>query len=103
MKRTGKDSTKKPNRQAIRRLFFNHVSVRSYNRQISSMNSFRVAISNNRFSQEKVRPVRLKKFPKCLEVRNNMRTFALLSNPDSGLLLQSDEYILNDLLRELEV
>ena len=32
-----------------------------------------------------------------------MRTFALLSNPDSGLLLQSDEYILNDLLRELEV
>ena len=32
-----------------------------------------------------------------------MRTFFLLSNPDSGLLLQSDEYILNDLLRELEV
>ena len=33
----------------------------------------------------------------------NSRTFTLLSNPDSGLQLQSDEYILNDLLKELEV
>jgi len=28
--------------------------------------------------------------------------YALLDNPDSGLQLMSDSYILNDLLRELE-
>ena len=32
----------------------------------------------------------------------NSRTYALLDNPDSGLQLMSDSYILNDLLRELE-
>ena len=40
---------------------------------------------------------------RALDILYNSRTFALLSNPDSGLLLQSDEYILNDLLKELEV
>ncbi len=39
----------------------------------------------------------------ALNILYNSRTFALLSNPDSGLCLQSDEYILNDLLKELEV
>ncbi|MBQ7622769.1 MAG: DUF3791 domain-containing protein [Bacteroidales bacterium] len=33
----------------------------------------------------------------------NSRTYSLFTNPDSGLQLRSDEYILNDLLRELEV
>lgn len=32
---------------------------------------------------------------------NNSHTYNLLANPDSGLQLQSDTYILNDLLREL--
>ncbi len=32
----------------------------------------------------------------------NSRTYLLFTNPDSGLQLQSDEYILNDLLRELD-
>lgn len=32
----------------------------------------------------------------------NSRTYALLANPESGLQLQSDLYILTDLLRELE-
>jgi hypothetical protein len=40
---------------------------------------------------------------RALDILYISRTFFLLSNPDSGLLLQSDEYILNDLLRELEV
>ena len=31
---------------------------------------------------------------------NNSHTYNLLANPDSGLQLQSDTYILNDLLRE---
>ena len=39
---------------------------------------------------------------RALDILYNSHTFALLSNPDSGLYLQSDEYILNDLLRELE-
>ena len=38
----------------------------------------------------------------ALDILYNSRTYALLANPDSGLQLQSDEYILNDLLRELE-
>ena len=38
-----------------------------------------------------------------LDILYNSRTYALLSNPDTGLQLQSDEYILNDLLKELEV
>ena len=32
----------------------------------------------------------------------NSRTYALLANPDSGLQLQSDDYIIGDLLQELE-
>jgi hypothetical protein len=32
----------------------------------------------------------------------NTRTFSLLKNPDSGLNLLSDEYIVNDTIRELE-
>lgn len=36
----------------------------------------------------------------ALDILYNSHTFALLSNPDSGLQLQSDLYILNDLLRE---
>lgn len=39
----------------------------------------------------------------ALDILYNSRTYALLANPDSGLQLQSDEYILNDLLSELEV
>lgn len=31
----------------------------------------------------------------------NSRTFAMLNNPDSGLQLMSDEYILNDIKAEL--
>lgn len=40
---------------------------------------------------------------RAIDILYNSRTYALLANPDSGLQLQSDEYILNDLLRELEV
>ncbi len=39
---------------------------------------------------------------RALDIFYNSHTYALLSNPDSGLYLQSDEYILNDLLRELK-
>ena len=38
---------------------------------------------------------------RALDIFYNSHTYALLTNPDSGLLLQSDEYILTDLLREL--
>ena len=38
----------------------------------------------------------------ALNILYNSRTYALLDNPDSGLQLMSDSYILNDLLRELE-
>ena len=40
---------------------------------------------------------------RALDLLYNSHTYALLTNPDSGLQLQSDTYILNDLLRELEV
>ena len=40
---------------------------------------------------------------RALDILYNSRTYALLENPHSGLQLQSDEYILNDLLRELEI
>ena len=40
---------------------------------------------------------------RALDILYNSRTYALLANPESGLQLQSDEYILKDLLRELEV
>lgn len=39
---------------------------------------------------------------RALDILYNSHTYALLINPDSGLQLQSDEYILTDLLRELE-
>ena len=39
---------------------------------------------------------------RALDILYNSRTYPLLANPDSGLQLQSDEYILNDLLQELE-
>ena len=39
---------------------------------------------------------------RALDILYNSRTYALLANPNSGLQLQSDEYILNDLLKELE-
>ena len=39
---------------------------------------------------------------RALDLIYNSRTFTLLSNPDSGLNLMSDQYILTDLLRELD-
>ena len=39
---------------------------------------------------------------RALDILYNSRTYALLANPESGLQLQSDQYILADLLRELE-
>ena len=38
---------------------------------------------------------------RALDLLYNSHTYNLLANPDSGLQLQSDTYILNDLLREL--
>lgn len=40
---------------------------------------------------------------RALDILYNSRTYTFLANPDSGLQLQSDDYILCDLLRELEV
>lgn len=37
---------------------------------------------------------------RALDILYNSRTYSLLTNPDSGLQLQSDAYILADLLRE---
>lgn len=39
----------------------------------------------------------------ALDILYNSHTYALLANPDSGIQLQSDNYILNDLLHELEI
>ena len=39
----------------------------------------------------------------ALDLLYNSHTYDLLTNPDSGLQLQGDTYILNDLLRELDV
>ena len=39
---------------------------------------------------------------RALDRLYNSHTYALLSNPASGLNLQSDEYILTDLIHELE-
>ena len=39
---------------------------------------------------------------RALDILYNSRTYTLLVNAESGLQLLSDEYILNDLLRELE-
>lgn len=40
---------------------------------------------------------------RALDILYNSRTYTLLANPDSGLQLQSDAYILADLLRELDM
>ena len=40
---------------------------------------------------------------RALDILYNSRTYTLLANPDSGLQLQSDAYILTSLLRELEM
>jgi hypothetical protein len=40
---------------------------------------------------------------RALDLLYNSHTYDLLTNPDSGLQLQSDAYIINDLLRELDV
>ena len=40
---------------------------------------------------------------RALDILYNSHTYELMVNPDSGLQLQSDEYILTDLLRELEI
>lgn len=40
---------------------------------------------------------------RALDLLYNSHTYTLLANPDSGLQLQSDQYILADLLRELEM
>ena len=40
---------------------------------------------------------------RALDILYNSRTFELLNNPDSGFQLQSDQYILVELLRELEM
>lgn len=37
----------------------------------------------------------------ALDILYNSHTYELLENPESGLQLQSDNYILNDLIREL--
>lgn len=39
---------------------------------------------------------------RALDILYNSRTYSLLVNPNSGLQLQSDQYILADLLRELD-
>ena len=39
---------------------------------------------------------------RALDLLYNSHTYALLANPESGLYLQSDDYILTDILRELE-
>ena len=39
---------------------------------------------------------------RALDILYNSRTYALLTNPESGLQLQSDDYILVSILRELE-
>ena len=38
---------------------------------------------------------------KAMDIFYNSHTYSLLINPESGLQLQSDEYILNDILTEL--
>lgn len=38
---------------------------------------------------------------RALDIFYNSHTYELLVNPDSGIQLQSDAYVLSDLLREL--
>ena len=39
---------------------------------------------------------------RALDLLYNSRTYAIFTNPESGLQLLSDEYILTDLMKELE-
>ena len=39
---------------------------------------------------------------RAFDILYNSSTYALLTNPESGLQLQSDDYILVSILRELE-
>ncbi len=39
---------------------------------------------------------------RALDLLYNSHTYALMTNPESGLQLQSDQYILVSILRELE-
>lgn len=39
---------------------------------------------------------------RAMDLFYNSHTFQLFSNPESGIQLLSDEYIVNDTLRELE-
>lgn len=39
---------------------------------------------------------------RALDILYNSHTYVLLTNPDSGLWLQSDDYILTDLVQELD-
>lgn len=39
---------------------------------------------------------------RALDLLYNSRTYAMLANPESGLQLLSDQYILTDLMKELE-
>ena len=39
---------------------------------------------------------------RALDILYNSHTYTLLSNPESGMQLQSDAYILADIMRELE-
>lgn len=39
---------------------------------------------------------------RAMDIFYNSKTFKLFNNPESGLQLLSDEYIVNDTLRELE-
>jgi len=39
---------------------------------------------------------------RAFDIMYNSHTYQLLVNPDSGLQLQSDDYILTDMLRELD-
>lgn len=38
---------------------------------------------------------------RALDILYNSRTYTLFTNPDSGLQLQSDQYILVDILKEI--
>ncbi len=40
---------------------------------------------------------------RAMDLFYNSHTFELFSNPDSGMQLLSDEYIVNDTLRELDM
>jgi len=39
---------------------------------------------------------------RAMDLLYNSETYALLTNPESGLNLMSDEYIVNDIITELQ-